>query len=226
MKRNLVISSLLLVCLLKLYADQMQDAFTQVYVQNFWGDKESVSGSGSNLKQTETVRTKLRTLCDELNIKTIVDAACGDYNWMKELNYPFEQYIGIDIVPDLITRNNRLYASKCVSFEHKNITRDELPKADLIICRDCLVHLHFDEIKAALKRFKESGSTYLLITTFTKPRPNTRIGRHGHWRPLNMELPPFNLPEPILYLNENCTEANNKDSFDDKCLGLWRLADI
>jgi len=27
------------------------------------------------------------------NIKIIIDAPCGDYNWMKNLNYEFESYL-------------------------------------------------------------------------------------------------------------------------------------
>lgn len=220
----------LTICLLfsLCHADHMQDMFTNVYDQNFWADKESLSGPGSNLKQTETLRNRLQAFFDLFDIKTIVDAACGDYHWMKALNYPFEQYIGIDIVPELIVRNQTLYADSTTQFQHANVVQDTLPKVDLIICRDCFVHLFIEDIKETIRNFKKSGSKYLLMTTFRKVRreTNTEIERLGWWRPLNMTLAPFNLPEPILYLNEGCTEANPGDKFDDKCLGLWRLDDI
>lgn len=207
-------------------ADQMEDAFAQVFRQNFWADHESASGPGSNLKQTAILRYNLELFFELFDIKTVIDAACGDFNWMKEISYPFKQYIGIDIVPDLITRNRQRYGTDTRLFFHKNIVRDPLPKVDVIICRDCFVHLHFNDIKAALRNFKKSGSKYVLMTTFKKKRPNTEVARYGFWRTLNMELPPFNLPEPILYIDEGCTEANPDDSFDDKCLGLWKLADL
>lgn len=204
----------------------MQDAFTQVFKQNFWADQESASGPGSNLKQTAVLRYNLELFFELFEIKTVIDAACGDFNWMREIPYPFEKYIGIDIVPDLITRNKAKYGNDTHIFYHKNIVHDLLPKVDVIICRDCLVHLHFNDIKTALRNFKKSGSKYVLMTTFKKKRPNTEVARYGFWRTLNMELAPFNLPEPILYIDEGCTEANPDDSFDDKCLGLWRLADL
>lgn len=209
-------------------ADPVEEAFTDVYRKNFWADNESLSGPGSNLKQTITLRKRLANFFDLFNIQTIVDAACGDFNWMKEINYPFKQYVGIDVVQELIVRNNTLYGDKTYKFEHKNIIEDQLPKVDLIICRDCFVHLHINDIKKAIRNFKRSGSTYVLMTTFTKRRmdTNTEVGQMGHWRTLNLQLAPFNLPEPILLLNEGCTEANPGDSFDDKCLGLWKLADI
>lgn len=209
-------------------ATPIEDAFTDVYRRNFWADNESLSGPGSNLKQTETLRKRLATFFDLFNIQTIIDAACGDFNWMKEIDYPFKQYIGIDVVQELIVRNRTLYGDKTYRFEHKNIIEDDLPKVDLIICRDCFVHLHIEDIKRAIRNFKRSGSTYVLMTTFTKRRmdTNTEVGQMGHWRTLNLQLPPFNLPEPIMLLNEGCTEANPGDRFDDKCLGLWKLADI
>jgi hypothetical protein len=46
----------------------------------------------------------------------------------------------------------------------------------------------------------------------------------GKWRPLNMQLPPFNFPNPICIINEKCTEGEGE--FKDKSLGLWRLKDI
>lgn len=222
--KHYTLLSLLLVTIC--HADQMQDAFTQVFRQNFWADQESASGPGSNLKQTAILRYNLELFFELFEIKSVIDAACGDFNWMKEITYPFEQYIGIDIVPDLITRNNTKYGDETHVFHHKNIVRDLLPKVDVIICRDCFVHLHFDDIKTALRNFKKSGSKYVLMTTFKKKRPNTEVARYGFWRTLNMELSPFNLPEPILYINEGCTESNPDDSFDDKCLGLWKLADL
>ena len=210
------------------HAESMQQVFTSVFDRNFWGDPEgeTFSGPGSSLKQTATMRAKLPGLFEEFGIKTMLDAACGDLNWMKELGYPFKSYIGIDIVPGLIKRNNELYHNEVYRFEHKNIVEDPLPQVDLIFCRDCLVHLHFNDIKKALRNFKASGTTYVLMTTFTRKKPNKDIKKIGQWRTLNMQLPPFNLPEPIAIINEACTEADKNNSFGDKCLGLWRLADI
>ncbi len=217
-------------CLSTLYcqAESMQQVFTSVFDRNFWADPEgeTLSGPGSSLKQTATIRAKLPMLLEEFGIRTMLDTACGDFNWMKVVDYPFQAYIGIDIVPGLIKRNNELYCDESRIFEHKNIVEDPLPQVDLIFCRDCLVHLHFNDIKKALRNFKASGSTYVLMTTFTRKKPNKDIKKIGQWRTLNMQLAPFNLPEPVALINEACTEGNSKHSFGDKCLGLWRLDDI
>jgi hypothetical protein len=44
------------------------------------------------------------------------------------------------------------------------------------------------------------------------------------WRPLNLELPPFNFPKPVKLINEQCTEGNGE--YTDKHLGLWFLDEV
>lgn len=105
-----------------------------------------------------------------------------------------------------------------------DIINDELPKADIIICRDCLVHFPTEGIFKAIGNFKKSGSTYLLTTTFTADRKNNIHAKFGDWNPFNLEGPPFNFPKPITIINENCTEANCL--YTDKSLGLWKLSDL
>lgn len=177
MKTNIIHLSILLI--VPCYADNMQNAFTQVFLNNLWGSKESVSGPGSTLAQTTILRDKIKNLFYELSIQTVLDAACGDFNWFKEIDYPLKQYIGIDIVPQLIINNNNRYKNDIRTFELKNLVTDELPQVDLIICRDCFVHLTTADVKKALRNFKKSGSTYVLMTTFTKPRPNVSVPHYG-----------------------------------------------
>lgn len=202
----------------------MQEVFSQIYETNWWGDTESASGTGSNLKQTEVIRLNMPSLLRLLQVRSILDAPCGDFFWMKEVDLNFlDLYVGADIVPNLIRRNNQLHGSNRRIFKHINIVNDPLPKTDLILCRDCLVHLEFNDCIKVIKNFKKSGAKYLLITTFTRNAPNTELDQNG-WRTLNMQLPPFNFPQPFMLINENCSE--NDGMFHDKSLGLWRLDDI
>ena len=104
-----------------------------------------------------------------------------------------------------------------------DITTDGLPQADLVLCRDCLVHFSYEQIFRALKNFKDSRSEYLLMTTFAGRQSNSDIVT-GDWRPLNFRISPFNLPEPFKVINEKCTEEGGR--YADKSLALWRLADV
>lgn len=161
-------------------------------------------------------------LLRELGVDSILDAPCGDFNWMRTVNLGTAGYIGVDVVPELVARNEKLYGSPSRTFIQCDITRDSLPRVDIILCRDCLVHLPDTEINRAIRNFKRSGSTYLLTTTYPS-QGATRSSIIGLWRPLNLELPPFSLAPPLRMLAEGFTSA---EELPDKSLGLWRLEDI
>lgn len=197
--------------------------FSNIVNKNLWGSDESSSGAGSILDQTETIRKEIPILIKEMNIKSLLDVPCGDFNWLSQTELDVEAYIGGDIVSDLITLNRNKYQDKTRTFECMDITKSRPSKVDLILCRDCFVHLSYKDIFSALENFKRSKSKFLLTTTFTNRIKNRNIFSGG-WRPLNLELPPFNLPKPVKIINENCSEANGK--FSDKSLGLWNLESI
>lgn len=203
----------------------LRQKFTEVYEKNIFGGRVSRSGEGSDLVQTTVIRRELPKLIKELEVRTFVDAPCGDWCWMRETELGVEQYTGIDIVPALVDKNRREFGGGSTNFECLDLADGELPKVDLIFSRDCLVHLSLEYSLRIIANFKLSGSKYLLITTFTdRDRNNDLVGKDKFWRPLNMQLPPFNFPEPIALINEGCTEERGQ--FSDKCLGLWRLQDI
>lgn len=202
---------------------ELKKKFSEIYEKNIFGGSVSRSGEGSDLTQTATIRRELPKLLQELGVKTFLDAPCGDWYWMKEVELPVERYIGLDIVDGLVAKNQNAFGSSRVSFQCVNLAEDDLPKADLIFSRDCLVHLSFADALKIIANFKRSGAKYLLTTTFTDRDKNEDLG-NGFWRPLNKQLAPFNFPEPIQLINEGCTEGNNL--FTDKCLGLWLLQDI
>lgn len=196
-----------------------QEKFTEVYQKNLWQGTESVSGTGSDGRQTALLRRTLPDLLAELGATSIIDAPCGDLHWMKDV--PWEQadiaYTGVDIVPALVETLRQKFPSR--RFECIDLVTDLLPRADVIFCRDCLVHLPLAEVTTVLRNFVKSGAGWVLTTTFPVSGTNTEV-RWSGWRPLNLEAPPFNLPVPAKRINEGCTEDGGK--YADKSLGLWR----
>jgi hypothetical protein len=104
-----------------------------------------------------------------------------------------------------------------------DLTRDDLPQADALLCRDCLVHLSFADIRRALANVLRSGIPYLMTTTFPGCEVNEDIVT-GDWRPLNLTRPPFDFPPPLELLNEGCTEGGGL--FADKSLAVWQTAKV
>ena len=201
-----------------------EEVFTRLYQKNCWDSEESSSGHGSTLDQTKHLRGELQILFKEFNIKSILDIPCGDFNWMKEVNLTEIDYVGADIVEPLIQSNQKKYqrAEGC-KFIQMDIITSRLPEVDLILVRDCFVHLSIKEIKKAVKNIKKSGSKYLLTTTFTNDRENIDSKRGG-WRPLNLQKIPLNFPVPVKIINEKCTEGNGK--YADKSMALWKINEL
>ena len=201
----------------------MARVFEQVLQERRRVADESVSGPGSCLAQTLELRRGLPHLLQSLEARSLLDAPCGDFNWMKHVALGLDDYIGADILHDIVLENGRKYAAKGRRFVRLDVTCDALPAVDVVLCRDCLVHFSYEDLWRALGNFVRSGSTYLLTTTFPKLPANADIAT-GDWRPVNLQLPPFGFPAPLRVLVEGCTEAGGR--YADKSLGLWRLRDL
>lgn len=196
------------------------EIFEDIYRNNRWGSSESRSGSGSELRTTETLREELPKLLRYLNVKAMLDLPCGDYNWMSEVDLSGIIYRGADIVDDLIYDNRNKFPG--VSFHTLDALEYQLPEFDLILMRDMLVHFPYTDIWKCLRNMKASGSRLLMTTTFTGLRENRDI-KMGGWRPLNLMIEPFNL-RPVALLNERCIEGGGH--YSDKCLVVFELKDI
>ena len=205
-------------------ADDLRARFTAFYRHNTFGGRRSRSGEGSSLEQTAVIRKELPKLAQEFQVRSFMDAPCGDWHWMKETELGVDEYIGLDIVESLIERNNREFGAPSRRFLCLDLAANALPRADLIFCRDCLVHLNFHDIRRVIANFKRSQSSYLLTTTFTGRTQNVDLVGKDVWRTLNLTVGPFNFPPPLRLINEGCTEANGL--YGDKSLGLWRLKDL
>ena len=127
-----------------------EEVFTAIYRGNAFLGKESVSGPGSDPHQTAVISAALPALFRELGITTLLDIPCGDFHWMRKLDLSAIDYMGAEIVRALVQENQARYASDKIRFQHLDLLQDSLPAVDLILCRDCLVHLPFADIKRAL----------------------------------------------------------------------------
>lgn len=199
-----------------------EQVFTKIYDTAHWNGDSSVSGAGSDNIQTDEISKKIPLLLKNLNITSLLDLPCGDFNWMSKLNLDLN-YIGGDIVKDLIENNIKQYKNDNRNFFVLDIIKDNLPAADLILCRDCFVHLSNNDILKAVQNIKKSKCEYLLTTTFVECEKNEDIVT-GDWRIINLQKEPFNFPEPYFIINEKCTEGNG--TYSDKSLGLWKIKEI
>ena len=190
--------------------------FTRIHRRNLWGGGESVSGAGSTEARGAAFRGELIALLRRLDAQVLLDAPCGDFNWAGEVADAVPRYVGVDVVPELVARVQARHGSERRTFACADLARDPLPRADVILCRDCLVHFSFAEIRRALRNFRRSGAAYLLTTTFDDAAPNADIVTGG-WRALNLREPPFSFPPPLEAIDERCP------GYPGKRLALWRM---
>lgn len=178
------------------YIQTQASAWTSIREQ-FEPWSQTVNGPGSTLAATEAIRAGLPLLLKEFDIATMLDAPCGDLNWMGLIDLSEVEYLGWDVEETIIERNRVRYPM--LNFECVNLLLPhKVPQADLIVCRDFLIHLPTVDGCAVLQAFRDSRSRYLLTTT--TPQVDNLVGlppeghdeRPGYWyRPVDMDAQPY-----------------------------------
>ena len=201
----------------------LQERFERIYSTNLWSDPESRSGVGSTLDSTAVLRDELPRALRQLEARVLLDVPCGDFTWMERVDLSGIDYIGGDIVPSIVEQNERLHAGESRRFVKLDLTRDILPDADVLLCRDCLVHLSYANIRAVFANIARSNIRFVLMTSFPGRGGNYDVA-DGDWRALDFQAPPFSFPEPRLAIVEKCEEEDG--SYADKSLLAWRVQDL
>src|SRR5262249_36013324 len=98
-----------------------EESCADVHGRNRWGDSESGAGPGSNRARAAAFSAELPALLDAFGVRTLLDAPCGDFNWMREVPWSLDRYVGVDIVPEIVEKNQRVYGSETRSFLHRDL---------------------------------------------------------------------------------------------------------
>ena len=193
---------------------ELKTIFSSYHELKIWGNDESVSGLGSSLQYTRSIRNALPKLFRKYNVRSVLDAPCGDFHWMKDVNFdPPILYVGGDIVEKLI-QTNSAYASATRQFISINITEDQLPVVDLWLCRDCMMHFSHETIFRTINNYLKSRIPFLLLTNYNCSRVNKEINDGSYW-PLNFHQRPFFFPPAIEYIRDYVYPH------EPRWLGLW-----
>jgi hypothetical protein len=191
----------------------VEEKFSKIYSTNYWSDNESKSGTGSSLKSTENIRVHLPKILEKFSIKKLFDAPCGDFNWMFHVLQNTEiEYLGSDIVTDLIILNKKKYENNKIKFSKLDIRIDKLPKFDLMICRDTLFHFSYNDIFLFFNNFLSSKIKYILLTSHlnSEYKFENKDITTGDFRKICFFSKPFNFEKSFLY------NFDDRDRFDFK----------
>jgi hypothetical protein len=170
--------------------------FTRAYLKNSWGSKESRSGPSASLERTAALRTALPELFRELEIQSILDCGCGDWNWMRHVDLTGIQYIGCDIVPQLVQTLQETFSAPTVNFQVLNLLQDPPDTADLWFARDICPLFSEEDTWQFFHKFLESESKYLAITS-VETEDTYQDTFTGAWVPRNVLAEPFSMPLPL-----------------------------
>ncbi len=143
----------------------MEDRFTEIYKKNLWGNG---SGGGSTIEfNKDTYNPFIINFIKEHNIKSVVDAACGDwqssyliYDQLQEV-----EYNGYDIVEFLIEDNKKKHPR--YNFHHLDFCANPegLKPSDLLILKDVIQHWPIRKTVSFLDRIIELNNfKYILIS--------------------------------------------------------------
>jgi len=195
-----------------LQRETLQERFSEIYEKNFWSSDESGSGEGSEIEYTKPLRSWLIKAIPKYQIRKFVDAPCGDFNWMRFVLPKVDvEYYGYDIVESVISKNKEIYNGRNIHFGVANICRNELPKCDLLMVRDCLFHLSYKDINKFLDNIAKVDYKYLLTTThiLDEDFANKDIIT-GDYRLINLFTEPFNFKnETIIEFVDDNPKGHN-----------------
>ena len=192
-----------------------EEIFTHIYKKNRWKADQS-----ETFELIRSLLEELPPLLKKLEVKSILDIPCGDFHLLKTIDLGFLDYTGCDIVEHIIQNDIKQYANEKRKFLKLDILKDDLPKADIIFCKDLLIHLPLENCLKAIKNIKKSGAKYFMVETFPSLKKNTDI-HTGAWRPFNLNIHPFFFPEPEYRIKiKTITKGLTKE------IDLWSIKNL
>ncbi len=159
------------------------------------------------------MRKALPLWCEELGVRAVTDAGCGDGMWQPTL----PGYHGVDVVPAVVSRCIERFPYR--RYRLMDFVTDELPPCDAVLCRDALQHLSLADCYTALANFKRAGARFLFANSH-RGNANADVPTGG-WFPINLEAPPFAFPAPVREVPDGMWDGGEK--WPGKVFGAWEL---
>ncbi len=144
----------------------VKEVMNTIYKEKRWGGKKHDFYSGIGSHASDIVNPYISTITDFLKTfeerLSIVDLGCGDFNVGKQLVGHASHYVGVDIVAELIARNEASYVKDNLEFRCLNIVDDPLPEGDCVLVRQVLQHLSNADITKVLGKL--TAYRYIIVT--------------------------------------------------------------
>jgi 2-polyprenyl-3-methyl-5-hydroxy-6-metoxy-1,4-benzoquinol methylase len=180
---------------------------------------ESLSGPGSHIVNAQKTIELLTYYIKKLNITSILDLGCGDWNWFKEVDLSNCTYVGWDACETMISDNKKSYGSHDIKFETKDIVTEQYPYVDLIICRDVLFHMTIDLGIHVVNKCR-SSCKFFSCTSFNDVKDNISHKSGWGFYKINTNITPFSLND---YLIISEKESNNNHLGYSRYINIYQF---
>lgn len=177
--------------------------FQKVYQEQRW---DNGSGPGSSPANTIEYRAFIERFIEANRIRRVTDLGCGDWQFSRLIDWSRVDYLGLDIVPEIIAENRNRFAMPNVCFEEIRST-DDLPGGDLLLSKEVFQHLPNQTVAKYLAAIRQKYR-FALLTNGVGLGPRTNVDiTPGEYRPVHLQDAPFNAPGAIVFSYFVRTEA-------------------
>ena len=218
-----------------------KEVFSEIYRRGDWGGPPGVFCSGIGSSADFIVKPYVANLIAYLRTygpkkPRVVDLGCGDYRVGGHFAEYCSEYVGIDIVPDLIRHLQSSITQDHVKFLCLDMIEDELPAGDVCLVRQVFQHLSNEQISKVLVKLRQYKVIFI-----TEHYPSERASIipnlnkvHGGGIRLSensgvyLDKAPFNIPAATLELFLE-VPANDLDADPDPGVirtHIWRPSGI
>lgn len=193
-----------------------EEVFSDIYKNKKWGGGETdfYSGGGSHIEGLVFPYVKkVNEFIEEHSIHSVCDFGCGDFNIGLKITREDVNYFGLDIVPELVKRNNQRFGNEHIKFIQADIVEDDGPDAELALVREVLQHLSNGETIQVIEKMKKYK--YVIVTESVTREEllgenyNLNVA-HGNSFGKYLNKPPFNMEVTEILKLDYPGEATNQ----------------
>ena len=118
-----------------------EDAFSDIYSRKAWGDGLSLSGPGSDPLISAPYVAYVEQLIGGEGVTSVVDLGHGDWQMWPADAFSRVTYTGLEVVPQVSKLVREQFGRPGRNFLEGDVVSASWPIADLVLCKDVLMHL-------------------------------------------------------------------------------------
>jgi SAM-dependent methyltransferase len=150
--------------------------FQAIYRNQAWG---CGSGPGSSPANRVEYRAFVERFIEANGVRSVTDLGCGDWQFSRLIDWSQVEYLGLDLVPEVVAQNRNRFAGDNIRFDVFSVI-DNLSGGDLLLSKEVVQHLPNKVVAEYLAIIRQKYKFALL--TNTRHADNQSEYRYCRWR--------------------------------------------